>query len=508
MPDLPTRSIFATDISDPSDGSNFEFYGALEVGFDERSSPNKIQVVFRTLEGVPFDISELVSFNKGESDENLEVSMIQGSGDLPLSSFTIKITSLKRSSSRFKGSISERGDKSPRIWLGHYVGFTKSPIEVIRKGPRQIPQHVKTFLDITPHRFDSNGERWDYAHEWSGDLLHEMLLNSLPTSSRQLFFKDLPPLGDSLRRHLNSELPAASHKTNYFDIPTIFKVNEHTHEVVAVHLLFHELKSAEWFPEECRAYIIDKFNDLFNLLKCSDAEIDNMRIKYGEYLPASQVTGMLREEFMDSVMRTYHVAYMNLEAERWEEVLGKQPDATSVLNDVIKVLQSDYYKQHILPRFINSPSDAHGLSVSQHIALMADKMHLLRHLGDDKVNESQVKEVVLELLNAASLTGIARQSLIEVPNLLTKGNQDAHLDAKRLMNEMMKSNFSISINGSLPEMTNLQKKIRGDFSVKFTYPDGESSQTIHNILILDTGGHGLYKYEWPRPDPGSSCVIL
>lgn len=180
-----------------------------------------------------------------------------------------------------------------------------------------------------------------------------------------------------------------------------------------MHMLCRGWKQATWLAHDLTKDIHDRETEFFTLLTCPDSELNAAKQAYGTELAAAKESETLRPMYKDCVTRCYQLSYWIQAHAQWSEITAA--GALDVFNKARQTLESDEYKLHWVPKLINTGSAIGAIPISERIALLADKLHMLQKLCGT-VDVAAIQAIVDGLLQAASISGIARQSLIGTPD--------------------------------------------------------------------------------------------
>ncbi|RGP72148.1 hypothetical protein FLONG3_6871 [Fusarium longipes] len=407
-----TRIVFATDLETNVDGLKWEPWSAIEIGFDRTTGLSKLQVVYRTYEGVADDISANVSCANPPSDDGqtFDLSRPWSAEDPVKLGFEVSISSLDPKSATLKGSATTVEGTS-LSWRGKAIGLSCVALDIVQAGPQPIDADVQTLLDIMPFVVDNDKHRDDITQKTSNEVFTTLMRHATPVYTRERMYKDLEPIEGVVK---SPPIEAASH-----DLPDIYQprsildANHRFLELSSMHMLCHGWKMADWLGNDLTKDIHDRQDDFFTLVKCPENELEAAKQKYGSNLPAAQEAETLRNMYRDCIPRCYELGYWVAAHSQWSRL--KAAGGLDVLDKAKKTLESDAYKLHWVPRLINNGTTNDSIPISERIALLADKLRMLQRICGTN-DQNMVKSIVDGLRRAAELSGIARESLIGTPD--------------------------------------------------------------------------------------------
>ncbi|KAL2678414.1 hypothetical protein Neosp_009160 [[Neocosmospora] mangrovei] len=412
---MATRLVFATDINNKHVDHSWEIFSAVEVGIVRNNKGSgQWQVVYRTLEGYVWDISQSVTSPDIPADDHTPFTLSRPFDAVaePKIGFDIAVKFTDMSST-FAGTLRSTADTEV-AWRGKSIGKTDAPLSAVLEPQQPIAPAVKTFLEIQPLRDDGKGGRLDKAQAGANDLFRDLMLHAMPKESAGWFARDSSPLGDALKTKLNlSADPIGLKVPVHFSIQKVLDDNRRFLEVAAMHYLCHSLKQAGWLHPEYRDSICDKYDLFWTLLACRNEELSKKCKEYGDGLPVAREASMLRSQYADVTARCYDIAFLWLAKDQWQasELSGNPAQ----IFDLVKAeITSDDYKNYWQMRYAGSSDQIGAMTVEQRLGQLGDKLRLLQKLVG-REDPAEIRSIIEQLAKAAQLSGIARSSLIDAP---------------------------------------------------------------------------------------------
>lgn len=140
-----------------------------------------LQVVYRNLDGVSWDISQSVTSPNLPADDRTAFDIVKPftANTDPKIGFAIHIKLLE-TGGQFSGTFSSTAD-AVVPWRGMCLGITDVPLSRIEAHPQPMDPRVKTFLEITPLGYDEDGGFVDMAQAGSNELFRDVRLHITST---------------------------------------------------------------------------------------------------------------------------------------------------------------------------------------------------------------------------------------------------------------------------------------------------------------------------------------
>ncbi|KAF8446799.1 hypothetical protein BDZ91DRAFT_768780 [Kalaharituber pfeilii] len=514
------RTVFSSELTDYQDESRPS--GVLEVALrSEKGRITQKVVCYRAWQGKIRDISEEVHASVDPAglylltkDLSSAMAGIDSDPSEKKFGFHISVMSPGTESASFKGTFtSQKGDQPEQVfqWEGVFYCFRDTPLEVIRKGPPPIPADIEEFLQITPivNIPDSNGnnKRIEQAQTWAKNIYRDLLLHSLSTHARGLFFKELGELGnkfanDNLHGAPLPDFLSSSGPYHFLRLTNMLHDNREFLYPTVTKLVCHELKSADWLQAKYRNSIKDNVEAWVDLICSPDsADVSHMLPSPVDNFLRSILNSLegafrnLRAQYQNSTARAYYAAYVTLRP----QLLDYFPDAAGYYQKVKDVLLSPNYMEHFLPTLINTTDDQTGVMIplATRLGMIRDKLGLLSYIASDGRDgrKDDIALILKTLADAANDTGLLREKLHDIDLLAEKLGVGGKFDEEmRLVDQISKLESAIrTVNLGFNPFASLGLALfKG--SMRFA-----ESQLVHYTFLM-TEAKALGVYDWNDKD--------